>query len=896
MKTMRYEMSKELEFDIEKWCEDTAYDELSLESLESKAEQAKKIADEEKEREKRAEEEYEEGTLSRFFGIIKRDAKRFKNEILIIGCYIIFAVNLFYVAGTGLWDFFRINPEFRTHNHPVLAVTECLLPLLVWVWSSKYSAFNYYRVKFLTFGFCILNWIALTMDCLRIALMRCFRIVFFSIPTGGSLRPAVLVLGFYVFTGSVLFFTSLAVCLRARKSMVEKIMYRKIVRFRIAKILPEMPWKRRFSYDMCIVRNLITGKMHRIYEDDRRLHSKGVGSTGGGKTATILTVSYEADLKRKAKNIDYQKKKVKKLLDEGKAYLTCDFEDIDFNIDYVKPEPQLDIDTYKKVEEYLRNLKYTAKNAGITVMCPNEAFSDELYKKAKAKKLRINRVDPCMNEDGTHKEDFIGFSPIYVPVIEGESEDNYMFRVFTAAKLYADVNQAIFILSGKDDPYFTGLNKNLSVTAAVTVIIAYPLLYPGEYATIEQVQNIMNDFKQIKPYRDALIDRYGKKNEVGVVVKRAGSVDVGPNLQFIIDRIDRDFLGPNSVKINEQATGLRNIIDESLMNPRIRKILCAKKSLNLDRALEMGELTLVNFEISLGSDSTGFGMFFMLSFIQAVLRRPGELGTRLPHFFAIDEAPMLFHPRLELCTTLFRQYNVSMLLFMQSLTQYEKNDTTRYLKNVLTGNCAHQIIFGRASREDMEFYEKLSGYKYEMEESESVRETSLTDADTSQQFTHSFELEQLERISTDDIRYRDFLECTVFSTQHSTPLEPFLGKTNFLPRGYDPRMKRYRVDWSKYYSFAGIAESADEKAVVGYVKDGATTSIKDICYFEADGEVTEIDPDMPLFLSGPAVVPEEEEDVAESFGAPAEEEETVEVTEADNTPDMFDNDDEWEEF
>ncbi len=183
-----------------------------------------------------------------------------------------------------------------------------------------------------------------------------------------------------------------------------------------------------------------------------------------------------------------------------------------------------------------------------------------------------------------------------------------------------------------------------------------------------------------------------------------------------------------------------------------------------------------------------------------------------------------------------------------------------------------------------------------MEESESVRETSLTDTNTSQQFTHSFELEQLERISTDDIRYRDFLECTVFSTQHSTPLEPFLGKTNFLPRGYDPRMKRYRVDWSKYYSFAGIAESADEKAVVGYVKDGATTSIKDICYFEADGEVTEIDPDMPLFLSGPAVVPEEEEDVAESFGAPAEEEETVEVTEADNTPDMFDNDDEWEEF
>lgn len=871
-------------YDTEEQSGLTAYDELFLESLEDSARRAEDEELGKKESEERVEKEYADGSVTRFLKLIRRDASRFRHEILIILCYILMAANLVFVTGANIIGFFTFDVETGIWNRPAVVAAESILPFFVWAWSSKYDVFNYYRIKFFAFGYCVANWLLLTFGCFRIAVMRLFRIFLFSLPTGGSLAPGIVVSGFYIFAGSVIMFPLIALCIRAKKSMSEKIMYQRIVRFRIARLLPDLPWERRFSYDMRIVRNLYTGKMHRIYEDDRRLHGKGVGSTGGGKTATILTVSYEADLRRKVKNIDYQKQKVEKFIRAKKARMICDFEDIDFNIDYIQPEPTLDEEQYKKIEEKLKKLKYKSKNAGITVMCPNEAFCDELYEKAKAKGLRVNRVDPCVDADGSHKEDFVGFSPIYVPVVEGETEDSYLFRVFTAAKLYADVNQAIFELSGKGDPYFTGLNKNLSVTAAVTVIIAYPLLHPGEYATLEQIQDTVNDFSLIRPYRDALIEKYGKKNEVGIVVKTAGSVNVGPNLQFIVDRIDRDFLGPNALKINEQATGLRNIIDESLMNPRIRDILCAKKTLNIDRALEMGELTLVNFEISLGSDSTGFGMFFMLSFIQSVLRRPGTLKTRLPHFFSIDEAPMLFHPRLELSTTLFRQYNVAMLLFMQSLTQYEKNDTTRYLKNVLTGNCAHQIIFGRASREDMEFYEKLSGYTWDIEESESVRESALTDKNTSQTFTHNSELEQRERISTDDVRYREFLECTVFSTQKSVPLPPFLGKTNFLPKGYDPRMKRFRVNWHQYYTGDLSLEPGDGMEAAAYKRGGAVTSIRNLQMTEEES----IDTDTPLFLAGPAQTGEEtlqDEHIQEADHGPVP-----------GSAGQEDNDDDWEVF
>lgn len=823
------------------------YDQLGIASIEKKNQQAK---DSLKAQEEAAlqENQYIAGGLKSFVGNLLKNAKRLKHELLIALGFFAVAINLACVLVMSCIDFIRINTGSRVIYNPFLIIIECIIPVLLWAKSTDYGMYNYHRVKHALFMFCVANWIGLTLCMFRPAVMKVTRLVFFALPTNGSLSINVLVLGYYVLTGCIVVLPFLALFLRALKSTNEKMMYRAISRFRLEKILPDRPSKRKYNYDLCIVRHLNTGKMHRILESDRRLHTKGVGSTGGGKTATILTTSFEADLRQKVKNIDTQKKEVLKLLRANKICMIRDFDDIDYNIDNFKPLPDLDKSEYEKIEKKLKNLKYTIKDAGITVMCPNEAFCNELYEKAKAKNLKVNRVDPCVNPDGSFKEDFIGFSPIYVPLIKDEPEESYLFRVFTAAKLYADVNQAIFELSGKGDPYFTGLNKNISVTAAVAAIIAYPLMHPGHYATIEHVQAIVNDFKQIAPYRKALVEKYGIQNELGRVVQKEGKTNVGPNLQFIVDRIDRDFLGDNSTKINEQATGLRNIIDESLMNPRIRNILCAEHTLNIDEALEKCELTLVNFEISLGSDATGFGMFFMLSFIQSILRRPGTLDTRLPHFFAIDEMPTLLHPRLETATTLARQYNVSLMMFLQSLDQYSKNDTTRYMKSVLTGNCAHQIIFGRASREDMEFYEKLSGYKWETDETESIRETALSDENTSQAYSHTTTLEQNERISTDDIRYREFLECTVFSARNSAPLDPFLGKTNFLPRGYNPHMDRFSVNWHMYYKgiYAEQEETEDE-CVAAYNETGAKTTVTQKEHGQED--YADIDRTKPLFFA-----------------------------------------------
>lgn len=734
-----------------------------------------------------------------------KHAIRKQKDFAILSLYLVSAANLAWALSQAASAFYHMDASESLHNHPLYAILCSLFPLLVWAAATNTDSYNFHGVKKLTFMYCLANWGLLTWICYQrcVILLSCMAL--YALPTNGMIAQRTVVFAAYAFTAAASLLPLAGIVAKVRKQMRNPMAERALVQFRLKKYIGRRDKERRFRYDLNIIKNLKTGKRYRIKEKDRRLHFEGVGATGGGKTATMLTTSYERDLRQKVFNVDYQKKEVVKWLEEGKVRLARNFADKDFNIDYIVPAEGRD--DAGEIQKDIEKLKFKAKSAGMTVMCPNAAFCEQLYQLAKAKGFRVNRIDPSFEPDSDSlRQDWIGFNPLYVPVIEGESFSRYLFRVFTASKQYCDVNQAIFEMGGKGDPYFSGLNRNLSVTGSVAVIMGKPLLYPGEYATISDVQDVINNFSHIRPYRDAIVKAYGKKNELGQPIMEAGKADAGPALNPIISKIDSCFLGALSERMNEQAVGLRNIIDESVMNPKIRELLCAEHTIDLDRALAQGEITLVNFEISLGSDSTGYGMFFLMSFINSVLRRPGTEDTRLPHFFAVDEAPVLFHPRIETCTTLFRQYNTAIMLLLQSLSQFEKNDMTRYLKNVLASNCAHQVIFGRASLEEMKYYQDLAGIKQEIAESEQIRETALTDENTSMIFSHSSKIEEKFGITGEDIRYREFLECTVFSTQDSTPLPPFLGKTDFLPKGYNPKMKRYKVDWSKYYREVPLAE------------------------------------------------------------------------------------------
>jgi len=761
-------------------------------------EEAAKAIEEQNDKNQKSEQDIFADNMSSFKSGLRYAAKYLKsrkNELIVGFLFILIAVMSLY-RGYELVQRFLYLHVSKGINEPILALLAGILPFVLWGWSTKYAFYNFYKIKRLTFRLCVANAVLQMWYIILNVEIKLIMPFILLIPTYGGISYTTVILSAYMFLLAIYAVPFIVVMYRYYMIVKDDMTDRWMIGFYAKNYLPDTRKNKKYAYDMrCIKRMNSFSKTQVIYQNDRFLHVAGVGATGTGKTAAIGTVVFEGDLQQKVFNTDYQKKLVEKWLEEGKAKLTRNFEDIDFNIDYISGAGKYEDEINRELEK----LKIMSASAGVTVFCPNQRYSDQLYKIAKAKGFRVNRVDPMPDKNTkSMKTEFIGFNPLYVPP-ETDKYD-YLDKVFTAAKLYADVNQAVFELAGSGNPYFTSLNQSITISTSVCMIITYPHVHPGKYATPGEVQDVINNFERIKPYRDKLVELYGEKNEYGNTIMDVGNARVIPELQFILARIDRDMLGANAPEISKQATGLRNIIDNSLTDTRIRRILCSQETIDMDKALEKGEITLVNFEISLGSASNGFGMFFLLSFIQAVLRREGTEDTRIPHFLSVDESPWLLHPKIETALTLFRQYRCSTTLFLQGLTQLDKNSTTKYLKLVLIGNCATQVYFGRSSYEEMQMVKNLAGKKQEVEESTSIRETALSDENTQMASSTSYAVKETDRYDETDVRYRQFLECTVMTVRDSTPLVPFIGKVNFLSRHKEEPVKRYVVDWSKYYT------------------------------------------------------------------------------------------------
>ena len=83
----------------------------------------------------------------------------------------------------------------------------------------------------------------------------------------------------------------------------------------------------------------------------------------------------------------------------------------------------------------------------------------------------------------------------------------------------------------------------------------YPDKYRREHACPQEFLDVMNDFDLAKDYENK------------------------------IKLIQRDLLGDGAKTMREQARGLVNIISDILANPLIRDVLCAEKTMVLDKAL-----------------------------------------------------------------------------------------------------------------------------------------------------------------------------------------------------------------------------------------------------------------------------------------------------------------------
>ena len=692
--------------------------------------------------------------------------------------------------------FSRLDYTYYCYQWPYL-IFFLVLPLAVFFGSSLFDQFNFRNRKKALLALCLASESLQTASFAFKLLSRIFLPAIFKISPGKAFtKDMVVTLGRICVelpVCAVFLFTAwkLKAIFFSEKNLEPILSY---------KVSHNLEPKKEI-YDLRIVRDINSGKYVTVAEKDRFLHFLCDGSSGTGKTSSTILPAIRDDLDAHCRMEDKQLEALKEMEERGEIFYVShgrkpgigDFLPAVHEKGLKEPDTEA---REARIRDKLSELALLYPVAGITVLAPDDSLTDDVCRLCEARGISYNRIDPTRLLDGRRKENSIGMNPFYLRgEMNGEDKNQLIVK---KAVIFADVMQAITELKGKSDSYFSGVNRQMIANLAILVMLTVPALRQRQ-ATPMDLQEVINDFDKLK-----------------APLAKLKELDRGSNqFQFVMKYIESDLLGAGRPKMEDQSRGTRNIINEFLLMPYNREVFCSQESIDFDRILENGEVTVCNYNLAAGdTDATAFGLFFLLSFNNAVLSRPGTEHTRIPHFFYVDELPVLIHPSIEKNFSLFRKYRVAMFVAIQTLDQMEKNEITKYLKGVILG-CAHILVFGRSSTTDMEIFSKFAGVRDEVEEERGITQTALSDVNTRLTYTERESVTQRNAIEEIDIRLKDFQEVTFFTTRNGRPLGAIHGKVEFLkPEDWQGKARKV-VSFSEVPGREPACPAEEEKGMQG---------------------------------------------------------------------------------
>lgn len=610
----------------------------------------------------------------------------------------------------------------------------------------------------------------------------------------------------------------------------------KILAFKITHVVDNRENKQ-YMYDFVVVRDLKTGTVILVKMQDLFTHLLMIGASGTGKTSSVYLPQIIINIERKIKNLDLQQQEVLKMVQAGDVEVIKPFKNGRFN---KKDFRVLNKSKQKEFEEIFK--KY--EDCGITVVAPNPDLNEDILTYASGRGIWVYNIDPTKKKATHPYEKLVGINVFYMPpefhdiqVGDTDAEEERNIYIAEVAANFADTLNAINEMHGTGDQYFTDVNT--TVTIHVTTVLMLDASIRGVQITVEDVYNCIVDFALLTPAVNNIKNHFDIKYQAEVEDKskgrgagRAGRERMNelrglsqedeeennitdqqhvlteadrknPYLQTIItveSRLRKDS------KMDEHAEGLRNLLGKLLQNPRVKRVLVTNKEIvDFNSILADNAITLVNTALSMDKTaSTCFGQLFILSFNTAVLRRPKD--TRTPHFFYEDETARYLSDTIDTMVTLYRQYRVACMFALQSLEQVDANKKLGYLKNVLL-SAGSIITFGRASYQDAKQISELAGQVQYLMEQNTVSKTPLTAANASSSFSTRTTPDQKNYLEPDDIRARDFQECTIITTDGGRVMPGRLGKVNFVPKeiidkvsnAQIERREMWRTVWRMHY-------------------------------------------------------------------------------------------------
>ena len=439
-----------------------------------------------------------------------------------------------------------------------------------------------------------------------------------------------------------------------------------------------------YTCDIYVCQNSETSAQITMPETSRYQSMFVCGASGTGKTSLVFEPLIARDLERKFFFREVSKEMGFTALKTGIATLNKpydnDYLNTNFNLNMLIPTSGNE-DVYKA---YMKKMildstsEITYRDCGVTVMSPDREISDHMINVCKNFGLSYNIIDPS-------DKDSIGLNPFVY-----DDTNKIAITISSVMKAMVDISKY-------------ELFKELQVIQAIENISIllkemYPKMNEGMLPNLEDMLKMFTNFD--------LIEKMCKILEHDEELKEKYNTQ----LVYFKNNFYKD--APNKHNTETFISVVADILDRLLRVPGVKNILCNRhNNINFDKSLANGDITFIcTRRGDLGATNhKAFGLFFLISMQNAVLRRPGNEKSRVPNFLYIDEFPDFICKATEPIFTMYRKYKVGTVISAQNLEQLNVSGA----KQTILSNCASKIFTGGGVISELEWWSSEFGQKRE---------------------------------------------------------------------------------------------------------------------------------------------------------------------------------------
>ena len=527
-----------------------------------------------------------------------------------------------------------------------------------------------------------------------------------------------------------------------------------------------------YTCDVYLCQNSETSEQITIPEASRYQSMFVCGASGSGKTSLVYEPLIARDLEKKFFFREVAKEMGFTALKTGIATLTKPYDNeylnANFNLNMLVPTSGNE-DVYKG---YMKKMildstsEITYKNCGLTVMSPDREISDHMIDVCKNLGLTYNIIDPTDRNS-------IGLNPFVY-----DDANKIAITISSVLKTMLEISK-----DEPDETYRESVVLQAIENVSILLKEMYPRMNEGMLPNLKDMLEMFTNFDLVEKMCEILAhdDELKEKYSTQLAYFKKNFYKTGINRQN------------TEIYIDAVITQL----DKLLRLPGVKSILCNRhNNIDFDKMLANGDITFVcTRRGDLGASShKAFGLFFLISMQNAVLRRPGSEKSRVPNFLYIDEFPDFICKAIEPIFTMYRKYKIGTVISAQNLEQLNVSGVKGNYKQTILSNCVNKIFTGGGVIDELEWWSSEFGQKREWSMGNTIDFDKMKydskHGSVEWKFTPYFKPGKLQTLGQKDCAYK------VRGSNGKPMVGP--GKFNYLESKYKEPRKTKIYDFGKY--------------------------------------------------------------------------------------------------